>query len=76
MTEVEILSTLCRIFKCNAEEIVDKATRIKVLDSCFCDKPDDRLYHHSDKTWWKREGDRLIRAEPPVGWTFVGELSK
>jgi hypothetical protein len=39
--------------------------------SCYLDKPEDRLYHASDDTWWQRKDDLhqgiggLYRAEPP-----------
>jgi hypothetical protein len=38
------------------------------LTDCFCDRPGDRLYHAADDTWWRREGDQLVPAEPPSGW--------
>ena len=33
----------------------------------WCDKPEDRLYHAEDQTWWRRDKDgRCVRAEPPA----------
>jgi hypothetical protein len=29
------------------------------------DKPEDRLYHAEDRTWWRREGLTLKTADPP-----------
>ena len=36
--------------------------------SLWCDKPDDRLYHAADGTWWMRGPDGSIQAadEPPI----------
>jgi len=33
----------------------------------WCDKPEDRLYHAADKSWWQRDQQTLSpkRAEPP-----------
>ena len=33
----------------------------------WCDKPEDRLYHAEDQTWWRRDKDgRCVRAESPA----------
>jgi hypothetical protein len=32
---------------------------------CLLDKPEDRLYHAEDRTWWRREGFSLKAADPP-----------
>jgi hypothetical protein len=32
----------------------------------WCDKPEDRLYHAEDRTWWRRGTDgHAHRADPP-----------
>ena len=32
----------------------------------WCDKPEDRLYHAEDRTWWLRGTDQAPhRADPP-----------
>ena len=31
----------------------------------WCDKPEDRLYHAADQTWWARRGGRPVGAPPP-----------
>jgi hypothetical protein len=41
---------------------------------CILDKPEDRLYHAEDKTWWKREGNRLVCADPPIGRTIASTV--
>ena len=46
--------------------------KVRFSDSC-CDKPEDRLYHAADKTWWKREGMEWKRSEPPEGWVKKGD---
>lgn len=34
--------------------------------SVWCDKPEDRLYHASDGTWWRRDGrGQCVAAEAP-----------
>lgn len=33
-----------------------------------CDKPEDRMYHAADGTWWKRVGDEWRIADPPPKW--------
>ena len=42
---------------------------------CVLDAPEDRLYHAEDASWWKREGNKLVSAKPPEGWTR-GETNK
>lgn len=38
----------------------------------YCDKPEDRLWHASDRTWWRRAEDgRLVRADAPP-WFAAG----
>lgn len=36
-------------------------------DTC-CDKPEDRMYHAEDSTWWQRVGNNWRQADPPPGW--------
>ena len=37
--------------------------------SIYADKPEDRLYHAADDTWWRRKADgTLWSADPPPGW--------
>lgn len=72
MTNDEIVERLCRMFGCEQHELLNKATDAHIMDKCFCDKPEDRLYHHSDRTWWKRTtGGKLVRADPPEGMNHV-----
>lgn len=65
MSDSEILDKLCLLLDCGRSEVFDKVCRLKIMDSCFCDKPEDRLWHASDRTWWKRVEGRLVRAAPP-----------
>jgi hypothetical protein len=38
----------------------------------WCDKPEDRLYHAEDQTWWERDEEgEPHRAEPPLGVSQV-----
>ena len=37
----------------------------------LCDKPEDRMYHAEGGTWWRREGERWVAADPPKGWVKV-----
>ena len=39
-------------------------------DTC-CDKPEDRMWHAADNTWWRRVGNRWVSAEAPPGWVFA-----
>lgn len=40
---------------------------VKRLNALYLDKPEDRLYHAADKTWWRKDSDgTLKRAEPPA----------
>lgn len=43
---------------------------LRAFASSVLDKPEDRLYHAADGTWWRREGAslRLVSADPPPGW--------
>lgn len=36
-------------------------------DGSILDKPEDRLWHAADNTWWRRDGGRLVSADPPAG---------
>jgi len=46
--------------------------KLKRERSVWCDQPEDRLYHASDRTWWKRVGvDCTLADAPPI----VAELS-
>lgn len=45
---------------------------LRTWRSLYLDKPEDRLWHDSDQTWWTRRDDShygpggLFRAEPPA----------
>lgn len=34
--------------------------------NCVLDEPEDRLWHAQDRSWWRYDGDRLLRAECPI----------
>lgn len=38
----------------------------RLAQTC-CDKPEDRMYHANDGTWWRRDGTRWVSADPPTG---------
>ena len=48
-------------------EIEDLRDKARFAESC-CDKPEDRIYHAEDGTWWQRIGNCWRAAEPPHGW--------
>lgn len=40
----------------------------------YCNRPEDRLWHASDRTWWRRgEDGRLVRADAPP-WFAAGPV--
>lgn len=43
----------------------ERAEKVEAFLACLLDKPEDRLYHAADKTWWRREGMHLKAADPP-----------
>lgn len=47
---------------------IERLTRDLELERrIWCDQPDDRLYHASDGTWWRRNGrGECVSAEPPA----------
>jgi hypothetical protein len=45
--------------------IIAEADNLKTYADSVLDKPEDRLYHAEDRTWWRREGLSLKAAEPP-----------
>jgi hypothetical protein len=52
------------------DELIEKLLdEVALWRRCYLDKPEDRLYHASDKTWWRRDDTnvvgRLLRADPP-----------
>lgn len=65
MTDSQILDQLCLLLDCGRKDVVARVNRLRTMDSAFLDKPEDRLYHASDRTWWKRVGGNLQRANPP-----------
>lgn len=66
-TNKQIIDTLCNIYKCKPKDLIGKATYSLVMDRCFCDKPEDRLWHAADKTWWRRnKKGRLVSAFSPL----------
>jgi hypothetical protein len=48
----------------------------------YLDKPEDRLWHDSDKTWWTRQDDThlgvgaLYKAEPPRALTQLAMAAR
>lgn len=50
------------------EQLADEAGHLIALaqfaDSC-CDKPEDRMWHAVDNTWWRRVGNGWVSAQPP-----------
>ena len=44
---------------------IERVVELERLTDCFCDKPEDRLWHAQDRTWWRREGERLVSADGP-----------
>lgn len=63
---------LCYLLDCAPSAVIQRINAMQYLTNFFCDRPGDRLYHAADDTWWRREGDQLVRAEPPPGWTQRG----
>lgn len=53
------------------EEIARLRDEVSRWRRLYLDKPEDRLYHASDRTWWRRDdahpygAGTLVRAEPP-----------
>lgn len=49
---------------------IARVQELEHLTAAFCDAPEDRMWHAADRTWWRREGGRLVRAETPsCVWT-------
>lgn len=46
----------------------------KFAETC-CDKPEDRMYHAADDTWWERVGNEWRIADPPPGWQRKTDVS-
>lgn len=40
------------------------------------DKPEDRLYHAEDRTWWRRDGNKLACAEAPASLSAWMEVAQ
>lgn len=63
----------------HGKEIKALQTEVLRWRSLYLDKPEDRLYHASDNTWWRRDDTRpggvgsLVRADPPPGWVDKSE---
>lgn len=65
MTDSEILDKLCLMLDSSRQTLVSKVQFLQIMNSAFLDKPEDRLFHAADKTWWKRIGNQIVRADPP-----------
>jgi hypothetical protein len=58
---------------------LDAALRALAMERrIWCDQPDDRFYHASDKTWWRRRWNAdgtwsCVRADPPPGFNTEGK---
>jgi hypothetical protein len=68
----ELLDRLCKLCRCNIDNLFQTVQEARLMARVMLDEPDDRLYHAEDKTWWRREGNRLIAAEPPTNWSTNG----
>jgi len=49
---------------------------ILTFASCVLDKPEDRLFHAEDQTWWKRVGNTLLASDPPQAIAKLLEKAK
>jgi hypothetical protein len=69
---------MARMTKLEAE-LHDLRVEVERWRSLYLDQPEDRLYHASDNSWWRRDDTRytgigsLVRAEPPPGWVDMGD---
>lgn len=57
--------------------LVAEVRALRAEVEVFLDKPEDRLYHAEDRSWWKRVDGRLVRSggpETPPPSTFVSSL--
>ena len=63
MVSLALQVDLCQTFR----DIVDAAVQLDTVTEC-CDHPEDRMYRAVDRTWWRRDGTRWLRADPPPGW--------
>ncbi len=53
------------------QELEAVQTELAREQATVLDQPEDRLWHAQDNTWWRRQGGRLVRAEPAEGWAPI-----
>jgi hypothetical protein len=63
---------------CDAAALDAALAALAMERRIWCDQPDDRLYHASDKTWWRRRWNAdgtwsCVRADPPPGFDKEGK---
>jgi len=47
---------------------VERMIELALFAEVCCDKPEDRMWHAEDDTWWRREGDRWVSADHPPAY--------
>jgi len=47
-------------------EVIQELVNLAEFSKTCCDKPEDRMWHAADNTWWKRVGNDWKTADPPA----------
>lgn len=51
---------------------VRRLREVEAFANACCDKPEDRMWHAEDNTWWRRvknhRGDHWVAADAPAGF--------
>lgn len=54
---------------------VRRLREVEAFANACCDKPEDRMWHAEDNTWWRRvknhRGDHWVAADAPAGCETV-----
>ena len=76
--ELEVLGALCALHESEMYGYQSKPRREAARQSAVLDKPEDRLWHAEDGSWWKRvpSSGRLVAADPPGYITDMEAESK
>ncbi len=65
-TRISQLQAENECLKAGAHVMGKELQDLRRIDGCLLDKPEDRMFHAQDGSWWRRDGNRLLRDDCPL----------